>query len=258
MYTFAKAFIAGSILEVKIYEKPIRYNHKNPTQTQSNNQEYTKTKPFSRKIADFRTKRRIRQLIYANSYQYFNVQKRPYKPVFITLTFADNIKSPKIANLLYTKFLKRLNYKLFNNKNSQLKYLTVIEFQKRGAVHYHSIFFNLPFINTNANEFISTIWDNGFIKINAINNIQHLSNYVIKYLTKAERDSRLDQKKFFFTSKKLIQPLEIYDKNIITSIINQLPKNLDKTETQYKTYTGETINYYRYKLPDTKSFNIKI
>jgi hypothetical protein len=57
--------------------------------------------------------------------------------------------------------MMRLNYHI----GHALKYVSVVEFQKRGAVHYHAVFFNLPFI---VNDELAAIWSHGFIKINAI------------------------------------------------------------------------------------------
>lgn len=177
-------------------------------------------------------------------------------PVFATFTFADNIKEPKQANRLYTSFIKRLNYSLTKNKSLTLKYLTVIEFQKRGAVHYHTVFFNLPYYKGDVQKYFREIWSYGFTKINAVNDLQHLSNYVVKYLTKNNRDKRLDGQKYYFSSKGLIQPREFYDKNNILQLLKKLPSNIETIQTQYKTYKGENIIYFRYKLPNSLSIQI--
>ena len=59
---------------------------------------------------------------------------------FMTLTFKDNIQDVKYTNVEFKKFIKRLNYYLYNEKKQNLKYLAVWEKQKRGAIHYHIIF----------------------------------------------------------------------------------------------------------------------
>ena len=61
---------------------------------------------------------------------------------FLTLTFADNMTDIKECNLLFKNFIKRLKYQ-YDLHN--LKYLAVIEFQQRGAVHYH-VLLNIPYI----------------------------------------------------------------------------------------------------------------
>lgn len=79
---------------------------------------------------------------------------------FMTLTFKDNIQDVKYTNVEFKKFIKRLNYYLYNEKKQNLKYLAVWEKQKRGAIHYHIIFFEFPFININD---LQRIWGNGFV-----------------------------------------------------------------------------------------------
>jgi hypothetical protein len=62
-------------------------------------------------------------------------------------------------------FIQRLNYYLYHTKTQLLKYLATWEKQKRGAIHYHVIFFDFPYI---AKEKLQNLWSHGFIKINRI------------------------------------------------------------------------------------------
>ncbi len=66
--------------------------------------------PPSRERSLARAKKQLRRLINANAGQY----GREFTTKFLTLTFKENITDPKEANYLFTKFIKRLNYKLFN------------------------------------------------------------------------------------------------------------------------------------------------
>lgn len=59
------------------------------------------------------------------------------KTSFLTLTTKENIQDRNQFNLLFDKFIKRLNYKIFNSKKRLLKYLAVLEKQERGAWHVH-------------------------------------------------------------------------------------------------------------------------
>lgn len=68
------------------------------------------------------------------------------KTKFVTLTFSENVESIDYANDEFRKFIQRLNYRLYSTKKASLKYLATWEKQKRGSIHYHVIFFNLPFI----------------------------------------------------------------------------------------------------------------
>ena len=135
----------------------------------------------------------------------------------------------------------RLNYHVGHS----LKYVSVVEFQKRGAVHYHAVFFNLSYID---NDELAKIWSHGFIKINAIQHIRSIGAYVSKYLQKGVVDARLFNEKCYFTSRGLIKPI----------IVRQPPTDLDFADSEpieykleetmelpYNQWTGHTI-YKRY------------
>lgn len=257
MYTDVKAVLSGNFLEIKKYSKQIRYDFSVPDRLRDKRQEDESSSAISRQVADYRTKRRIRQLIHANAYQWKNLHGKPFVPVFVTLTFRENITDVKSANSVFTKFVKRLNYQIYRSKVQVLKYLVVVEFQKRGAVHYHVVFFNLPFIKSNPHEFLASVWDQGFIKLNGINNVQHLSNYVVKYLTKTVRDDRLLGQKYYFVSRHLIQPIEVYDSESIQKILTSLPYNTKVFKTQYTTYTKDKVYFEFYTLPENTKLKIK-
>ena len=55
--------------------------------------------------------------------------------------------------------------------------------QERGAIHYHIILFDFPFISINR---LTTIWGHGFVKINKIDvdSIENRGRYISKYFEK--------------------------------------------------------------------------
>lgn len=126
------------------------------------------------------------------------------KTKFMTLTFKDNIDDITYTNYEFNKFIKRLNFYLYNTKKQNLKYLAVWEKQKRGAIHYHIIFFDLPYIK---NKDLQDIWRHGFIKINKIDvdSKDNRGRYVSKYFSKDIDDKNYKQKAFF-KSQNLIMP----------------------------------------------------
>ena len=126
---------------------------------------------------------------------------------FMTLTFKENIQDVKYTNVEFKKFIKRLNYYLYNEKKQKLKYLAEWEKQKRGAIHYHIIFFELPFINIDE---LQRIWGNGFVKINKIDvdSKDNRGRYVSKYFSK-DIDEKDYKQKAFFKSQNLKKPIVI-------------------------------------------------
>lgn len=125
---------------------------------------------------------------------------------FFTLTFKDNLTDVKEANYLFMKFIQRLKYKF----GKDIKYLGVIEFQNRGAVHYH-VLSDIPYI---PQKELQELWGNGFVYINAINHVDNIGAYIIKYMTKDNTDERLQGLKAYFYSRNLKRPEEIVNHNL--------------------------------------------
>lgn len=123
---------------------------------------------------------------------------------FVTLTFKENLKNIEIANNEFKNFIQRLNTYLYHTKKAMLHYLATWELQKRGAVHYHAIFFGLPYIRKKE---LQEIWKNGFIKINQVD-VDSKANrglYVSKYFAK-DLETKDKSKKSFFKSQNLKKP----------------------------------------------------
>ena len=164
----------------------------------------TATTKKSRELSMFRAKKKLTRLIDSNIHQYTNFKGKIYPPVFLTLTFKEDIRNQKDGNKLFTLFIKRLNYEINNKKSNTLKYSAVIEFQDKtrgGVIHYHIIFYNLPYIQKAKLE---TIWDQGFLDIREIKKAKSISKYVTKYMAKNFEDSRFDGHKRYFSSRGLI------------------------------------------------------
>ena len=87
------------------------------------------------------------------------------KTSFLTLTTKENIQDRNQFNLLFDKFIKRLNYKIFNSKKRLLKYLAVLEKQERGAWHVHIMLFDFPFVPQHD---LVKVWGLGGVWINKI------------------------------------------------------------------------------------------
>lgn len=126
---------------------------------------------------------------------------------FLTLTFAENKTNIQDCNLLFKNFIKRLKYKY---KLKSLKYLAVIEFQQRGAVHYHTLL-NIPYIPQGE---LQNIWGHGYVYINAINHVDNIGAYILKYMTKDNSDTRLMGQKAYLMSRNLTKPQEIINHNL--------------------------------------------
>jgi len=217
-----------------------------------------------------RAKRLIKRLIYSNSFKWFRDNNKPYTPITLTLTFEENIIDMKTANYEFTKFIRRLNYETNRIENkelkqSNLKYLAVFELQKRGAIHYHMIFFNLPYI-PNVYDKLRDIWGQGRIMVGGKRKFENIENqtklkkiidYFIKYIQKSILDKTFPNKKKYITSKGLIKPQNHYFEDVIKIIQKQLPEKtlIYKRDGQQEYYDGKAkesflgwINYFQYDL----------
>lgn len=168
---------------------------------------------------------------------------------FVTLTFRDSsvfdIKDPIACNAQFDRFMKRLK-----RKYGKIKYVAVIEFQdknERGAVHYHC-FFDLPFIPA---KDLEEIWSLGFIKINAIDKVDNLGAYVVKYMTKDTEDPRLKGIKAYNCSKNLERPIEYCSwkkgqQEKILKLIEDLKNHNPVYSVKYESDNAGSINYLQY------------
>lgn len=175
------------------------------------------------------------------------------KSVFLTLTFAENLQDIKKANNEFKLFMKRLNYYLQTTIEDfkSVEYVATWELQERGAIHYHLILFDFPYIEAKKLE---EIWRNGYIKINIIKNkkgemIEKVSSYITKYFTK-DLESKIREKKAYFSSKGLKRPQE-HKKQLTDDEINEILVNdediLYQKEFESKLFIGMVGNDKKFK-----------
>lgn len=239
IYEYSEGYIKGYTLTEN------QLNDRTSSESASSDTDYTDSRERSLK----RAKTNLRRLINSNVGQY----GKEFTAKFLTLTFKENVQDIKDANYEFQKFIKRLNYKLYGTKKANLKYTTVIEFQKRGAIHYHTIVYNMPYLK--ANE-ISDVWENGFIKINKIDDVDNVGAYVGEYLGQAEKgqgknieDDRLRGQKTHFSSRGLFKPVEITDKKIVEQVATAL---LTEESSYSATFENEHLGKISYKQYNLK------
>jgi hypothetical protein len=232
---YEKIVITKGIIEVTRYE---RINTKGGGNREGNGEH----KESNYKQTQKRRRTMIRQLITQN----FDENSK-----FITLTFDNkrsfDIKDVKECNKAYKNFILRMK-----RRYPEIRYVTVVEFQDkndRGAVHYHMIC-NLPYIKKKE---LSDIWDNGFVKINAIDKVDNVGAYVVKYMNKDIDDTRLQGLKAYNCSKGLKRPQELkswVDEHVY--YIRQVEKLIEAKSPSYaSTYESDnagTIQYMQYNL----------
>lgn len=164
---------------------------------------------------------------------------------FLTLTFKDDVTNIDYANSEFRKFIKRLCTYLYG-KESGLKYLATWEIQKerekktgKAVIHYHIIMFDVPFI---PHDRLTTIWRNGNVWINKIDDIDNKGLYVSKYFAK-DLDLKTHKKKAYFTSRGLRKPTE---KRFIIDSEADLQELLNKGQVMYESAYESIVPQYEF------------
>lgn len=131
------------------------------------------------------------------------------KTSFLTLTTKKNIEDRNEFTALLKTFIKRFNYHIFNTKKSKLKYLAVLERQKRNAWHTHILLFNVPYI---PHEKLLSLWTHGSVRINKVDvdSKDNRGRYVTKYFEKGIGQGLIDNfgKNAYLSSRNLKKPEE--------------------------------------------------
>lgn len=263
-----KIVIAGNIVEAFQYTHPIGYKLEADRKQRPHHKRRALEDQEISPSSLSRTRQKIIRTINANCHMWQNYEGQLIAPQFLTYTFAENITALSEANPLFTNYIKRLNYHTFQSKRSVVKYVSVPEFQKRGAVHYHAVFFNLPPINLR-DEFqtgeFKELWSHGFIKAKKIAGVPNVGNYMTKYMTKDATDRRLVGRKKYFATRGLHQPIIIthsrtaQDMNDYLSTLKSLHSYISKpkADSPYPidnpTFCA-TYHLNQYELQTLKSF----
>ena len=238
-----RAIISGDVIEVISYEKPYVKNAK------------SKINPGGKKGGDKvekradnikQTKQKLRRLINSNCTK---------KDSFVTFTYAENQQDVKQAKDDFKKFIKRLEYyRRKQGVKENLRYVYVIEFQDkygRGAVHFHTIFFNIEYIEANK---LQEIWSLGWIKINHIKHVDNVGAYVVKYMQKdINGDSRLYGVDLYGRSRGNLQEPQIIEKKEACKLLEMVYSNQLTYTSSFDTDYKGIVTYKQYNVNRTQN-----
>lgn len=227
-----KIIVCGQFIEKYNYTFPFFWGFQGKETTKSYNEKKERSD-----LSINRARQKLYKIILSNI-----DDKQKNKNLFVTLTFKKNMKDLKKANYEFTKFIQRFN--TFTNK--KYRYVNVIEFQKRGAIHYHTLFFDVPYIK-NLHLKIEKLWGLGMTNVKPIYKIKNLSAYVSKYIRKGFFDKRLSTQKAYFCSRNCIYP-QIYKRSEdIDKILNENTMELVSSSSYPSSKYGQ-IEKKLYKL----------
>lgn len=184
-----KIIISGNMIQVYDYLKPISNNFK------TEREDFTKRADGEKSQFSLnRARNNMIRTINANVCQYSK---------FITLTTKENITDREQFLKMFDVF--RRNFK--NNFQEPLKYLGVLEQQKRGAWHIHLVVFNSKKLDF---QILKKCWSVGSVDLKKVDYTRNLGIYLAKYLTK---DNIELNKKAVLKSRNLNKPFELTVRN---------------------------------------------
>lgn len=185
-----------------------------------------------RKDSAYRASMAFRRLVLANLGGLTN-------PLLVTFTYAENITDLGQGYKDFTSCIQSLRYKY----GSSFKYIAVPEFQTRGAVHFHALFWGLSVeqfgkVGSYPKNVVDTpFWKYGFVFIKVTDGHEKLSNYLVKYMAKAFTAPELRNKKAFVSSRNCSRPFSVGGIDSIGIILSD--------------YLGEDIAPYEQKVYQT-------
>jgi hypothetical protein len=150
------------------------------------------------------------------------INSNPQLNTFVTLTFKENIQDFDYAYKCFKKFNRKINEVMSETAN-KFEFVSVIEFQQRGAIHFH-LLCNLEtgfkrtkreFRKTDDQKYFEFLlmnyaWKYGFITVQPISNSNdNIGAYMVKYMTKEIDNDLTINKKMTSSSKGLCKPIEI-------------------------------------------------
>lgn len=198
-----------------------------------------------------RAAKKLIRIINANANQY----GKNLTSKFLTLTFAEDVKDLEVANKEFKAFIRRLNYSIYKERINRLKYTAVWELTEKERIHYHVIFYNMPFIKIDK---IVKIWKNGIAYINAIDKVDNIGLYIAKYMSKPDErylQEKFKDKKRYFSSTGLKEVTEITDPDLVMKAIIEIFAKKENPKYEYE-FDSENLGLITYKSYIIEDFNL--
>jgi len=168
------------------------------------------------------------------------------EPVLFSLTYAENMQDFQQGREDFHAFARAIQYRFGN----QVRYICVPEFQKRGAIHYHALFWGLPLDlarEERHTRFFASLWGHGFADLIVTDGSHKLSSYLSKYMAKSFMDERLFSKKAYIASRNVERPKEIKNDILVKYYTGDCQPDLSTGQVlTKKTYPTQWLGEGRY------------
>ncbi len=178
-------------------------------------------------------------------------------PLLVTCTYRDNQTDLRIGYRDFGAFIQALRYRY----GASFRYIAVPEFQIRGAVHFHALFWGLPaclFDTERTTRLVAGLWGHGFVYMKMTDGNERLSSYLAKYMAKSFVDHRLMNQKAYVCSRNLKRPqiqggISNFGMDVLLEEFGATTPEIDKS---YDTHWLGTARHRIYKLSTENPQNI--
>lgn len=223
------------------YDLPVICHGKTADGEHNHRRKYSELSDHEKKLSD----RRREQYYKHKICELIEISKLNELNCMITLTFADNITDTKEAYKYLALFFDRLKYYLKKQNMNELKYICCMEYQARGAVHYHLVC-NCGYIPFDTLE---KLWGHGYVYIKKICNDAAIA-YALKYCVKNVMQSSNERKTRYIRASNNLRKLTVIkewtDDTINDAIIDNLEDIICDGSYKIKNYAGNIINNANY------------
>jgi len=246
---FNKFVAFGENFELYEYEKdlPQRFNPNARTNLPrlshkvlgvSRKDSLSEAKYAKRRDNIFRVKNAFRRLISANLGEL-------ERPLLVTFTYRENETSLNVGYSDFNAFVRDCRY----HYGKGFKYICVPEFQSRGAVHFHALFWGLPvelLAQERQTRELARFWGKGFVFLKPTDGNERLSSYLAKYMAKAFTDFRLKNQKSYVCSRNMIRPVIGSGFESKSFVLDEW--GVDNSPILEKTFMTQWLGKGRYRL----------
>lgn len=168
-------------------------------------------------------------------------------PWLVTFTYSRNEESVSDSYADFTAF----NRSLRHTYGKQFRYIAVVEFQLRGAVHFHALYWGLPrslFLGERSTRYLASLWGQGFVYVKETDGDDRLAGYLSKYLVKAFMDPRLADQKAYVSSRNVLRPLKQGGFQSVQLVVDLfLPVDKSCVALEQGEYTTQWLGRCHYK-----------
>jgi len=195
-------------------------------------------------------------------------------PSLFTFTMSEVLRVDQ-SYRIFTRFVSRLR-RLYGK---DFRYIGVPEFQKRGAVHFHVLFWGLPdsLIHhevpyywrlqsspkllkryedwcslksldpaaSRGDRRVQVLWSMGYVDCVPTDGSPRIATYLAKYMSKALQDDRLLAQKAYFSSHNVMRPMSSGLRTLFDSV--GVLWAVDKTLLQSRDFETQWLGRCRYR-----------